>query len=109
MGKIASPDEFKAKYEVDEVYYVDQIPDIVKQLNPDLIFVYSGLNTDSKSMGIPAKFEGIDQYKVEDKALHEILFESRVTKSAKELEVIKYSNQISSEAHIAVMQQVFPG
>lgn len=106
MGKIASPEEFKSKYEVDEVFYVDQIQEVIKKINPELIFVYSGQNSDSKAMGVPAKFDGIDEYKLEDKALHEILFESRVTKSAKELELIRYTNRISSEAHIAVMQQV---
>ena len=106
MGKIASPDEYKIKYEIDEVYYVDETPEVVKKINPAVIFVYSGQNSDSKATGIPAKFEGIEQFKLQDKALHEILFESRVTKSAKELELIKYTNRISSEAHISVMQQV---
>jgi Xaa-Pro dipeptidase len=108
LGKIASPEEFKRKYEVDEVLFVDSIPDYFQNHSPEKIFVYYGKNTDSDAMGVPATFNGIEKYDVEKTTLHEVLFESRVVKSEAELELLRYTNRISSEAHIAVMQQVPP-
>jgi hypothetical protein len=49
---------FKRKYEVDEVAYVDEIPGFMKTAGPACIYVYSGVNSDSKSVGVPASFDG---------------------------------------------------
>ncbi len=64
MGAIASLDDFKRKYEVDAVRYVDELPAAVAEAKPSALYVYSGINTDSKAKGTPASFEGIAGYTV---------------------------------------------
>jgi len=44
-----------------QVLYTDEIPQVMKDAAPKAIYVYSGVNSDSKSVGVPATFEGIDQ------------------------------------------------
>lgn len=39
MGRILPPDYFKQKYEVDSVYFVDEISAIFKQLNPSVLLL----------------------------------------------------------------------
>jgi len=109
MGKIATQEMFKRKYAVDQVLFTDKIPKVMKDAAPRVIYVYSGVNSDSKSVGVPASFEGIDQFRVDSGLLHPALFEARVTKSAKELLALRFANQMSSKAHISVMQKVTPG
>lgn len=65
MGAIATVDDFKKKYEVEDARYVDEIAAFVKQHAPDTIFVYEGVNTDSGTKGTPATFEGIESYSVD--------------------------------------------
>jgi hypothetical protein len=109
MGAIATPDDFKKKYEVQDVRYVDEMPAVIKSLAPDTIFVYEGINSDSKAAGVPATFDGIDGYNVDrSDALHTAVYEARVVKSEKELELMRYVNKISSDAHISVMRKVRP-
>jgi Xaa-Pro dipeptidase len=107
MGSIASADDFKTRYEIDEVRYIDEIASYMEELKPHTIYVYSGVNTDSGSQGQPASFEGIDKYKVDKEVLHEAIFEARVVKSDEELAVMRFANKMSSQAHIAVMRQVW--
>ena len=74
---------------MDEVLFVDSIPDYFQNHSPEKIFVYYGKNTDSDAMGVPATFNGIEKYDVEKTTLHEVLFESRVVKSEAELELLE--------------------
>ena len=46
--------------------------------------------------------QGIDNFETDLNALHPILTECRVLKSAFELAVIQFANDISSEAHVEV-------
>ncbi len=64
MGAIATLDDFKLKYEVDAVRYVDELAAAIAEANPSGLYVYSGINTDSKSKGTPASFAGIAAYTV---------------------------------------------
>ncbi|KAJ1485591.1 metallopeptidase family M24-domain-containing protein [Baffinella frigidus] len=105
-----------------QVLYTDEIPSFVASAAPKAIYVYSGVNSDSKSVGVPAAFDGIEtyrvdsgllhpalfegRYRVDTGLLHPALFEARVTKSAKELLALRFANQTSSKAHISVTQKV---
>jgi len=62
------------------------------------------LNTDSNEVHQPANFEGIEKFSTAMDALHPILSECRVIKSAKELEVMRYVCKVSSHAHVEVMR-----
>eukprot|EP00284_Hemiselmis_tepida_P008820 CAMPEP_0174918464 /NCGR_PEP_ID=MMETSP1355-20121228/3087_1 /TAXON_ID=464990 /ORGANISM="Hemiselmis tepida, Strain CCMP443" /LENGTH=516 /DNA_ID=CAMNT_0016163641 /DNA_START=48 /DNA_END=1595 /DNA_ORIENTATION=- len=109
MGPIASPEDFKKKYEVEAVRYVDEIPAFVAEFAPETLFLYEGVNTDSRAKGTPATFEGIEAYAADREVLHEAVYEARVIKSELELEVMRFANKVSSDAHIAVMRQVRAG
>ncbi|KAJ7421528.1 hypothetical protein WISP_42039 [Willisornis vidua] len=111
MGKIHPPEFFKKKYAVDEAHYVTE----------------RGVNTDSGNVSKEASFEGISQqcefccfdqgdshvmlprFNVNNKILHPEIAECRVIKTDMELEVLRYTNKISSEAHKEVMKAVKPG
>ena len=77
--------------------------------NPSVLLTLHGLNTDSGNHSKEAHFEGIDKFKTNNKILHPQISESRVFKSNLELEAIRYSNKISSEAHKEVMKNFKPG
>eukprot|EP01120_Amphizonella_sp_Union-15-10_P016058 TRINITY_DN8360_c0_g1_i2.p1 TRINITY_DN8360_c0_g1~~TRINITY_DN8360_c0_g1_i2.p1 ORF type:complete len:533 (+),score=101.03 TRINITY_DN8360_c0_g1_i2:133-1599(+) len=111
MGKILTPEDFKRMYEVDEVRYVDELPHVLKQeLNCHLIYTLEGgINTDSKRKHKGATFSGIEEFRVDKTAIFPELVECRVHKSPEELKLLKYVNKISSEAHIKVMEMVYPG
>uniref|UniRef100_A0A671RBP3 Xaa-Pro dipeptidase n=1 Tax=Sinocyclocheilus anshuiensis TaxID=1608454 RepID=A0A671RBP3_9TELE len=80
MGEIYPREHFKEKYAIDEVHYTTDVS--------------RGVNTDSGSTCREASFEGISH---------------RLLKTDMELEVLRYTNRISSEAHKEVMKRVKPG
>ncbi|XP_073706344.1 xaa-Pro dipeptidase-like [Garra rufa] len=93
MGEIYPREHFKEKYAVDEVHYTNE----------------RGVNTDSGSTCREASFEGISQFQVNNSLLHPVIVECRLLKTDMELEVLRYTNRISSEAHKEVMKRVKPG
>ncbi|KAF3832306.1 hypothetical protein F7725_025971, partial [Dissostichus mawsoni] len=115
MGEIFPKEHFKEKYAVDEVQYVCD----------------RGQNTDSGSICREASFEGISGFQVNNTLLHPlnavsvrrwstgqneraslslpVSVLSRLTKTDMELEVLRYTNKISSEAHKMIMKHVKPG
>uniref|UniRef100_A0A8C7UXY5 Xaa-Pro dipeptidase n=1 Tax=Oncorhynchus mykiss TaxID=8022 RepID=A0A8C7UXY5_ONCMY len=70
---------------------------------------FRGQNTDSGSTCREASFEGISQFQVNNTLLHPVIVECRLTKTDMELEVLRYTNRISSEAHKEIMKHVRPG
>lgn len=58
-----------------------------------------GLNTDSGSMSVPVNFEGINQFTINNDILYTHICECRVIKTQAEIEVLRYTNKISSDAH----------
>uniref|UniRef100_A0AAQ4QQB8 Xaa-Pro dipeptidase n=1 Tax=Gasterosteus aculeatus aculeatus TaxID=481459 RepID=A0AAQ4QQB8_GASAC len=96
MGEIFPKEHFKDKYAVDEVQYTCDVS------------VCRGQNTDSGSICREASFEGISRYRA-DRSLVALLVCSRLTKTDMELEVLRYTNRVSSEAHKMIMKNVKPG
>lgn len=109
MGKIHSQEHFKEKYEVDEVYYTDEIAEVLQKKSPSVLLTLRGLNSDSGHYCREAAFDGISKFKVDNKILHPEITECRVFKTPQELEVMRYVNRVSSEAHKEVMKHVRPG
>uniref|UniRef100_A0AAZ3P9W0 Xaa-Pro dipeptidase n=1 Tax=Oncorhynchus tshawytscha TaxID=74940 RepID=A0AAZ3P9W0_ONCTS len=95
MGEIHPREYFKEKYTVDEVQYTCDVMGLVIVL----CFFQRGQNTDSGSTCREASFEGISQFQVNNTLLHPVIVECRLTKTDMELEVLRYTNRISSEAH----------
>jgi len=109
MGAIHPPEHFKAKYSVDEVAYVEDIDQSLKAKNAKLLLTLRGLNTDSKKITREAKFPNIANFQVNNVLLHPAIAELRVFKTDMELEVIRYTNRISSDAHKEIMRRIKPG
>uniref|UniRef100_A0A6I8NAU7 Xaa-Pro dipeptidase n=1 Tax=Ornithorhynchus anatinus TaxID=9258 RepID=A0A6I8NAU7_ORNAN len=109
MGKIHPREHFKEKYAVDEVQYSDDIAGVLASLKPSVLLTLRGVNTDSGNVCREASFEGISQFDVNNTILHPEIVECRVIKTDMELEVLRYTNKISSEAHKEVMKAVKVG
>jgi Xaa-Pro dipeptidase len=111
MGKIKEPNEFKQMYHVDHAYYADELDKVFTELvgPTKLILVLNGLNTDSGKESKAASFDGIEKFHVDNTTLHSIISECRVIKTDLELDVLRYANKISSEAHKFVMLNIKDG
>ncbi|XP_046843454.1 xaa-Pro dipeptidase-like [Xenia sp. Carnegie-2017] len=108
-GEIHSPEYFKKRYEVDEVFYTNEIAKILKNKNPSVLLTLYGQNTDSQEYVREAAFDGIGSFKVDNKTLFPEIVECRVFKTKQEIEVVRYANRISSEAHKMLMKEIKPG
>ncbi len=104
MGAIKTPAEFVVMYGVDEVRYVDEMEVALKEGSPAELLLLRGFNTDGKRLSKPADFEGLPSFKANTERLWPAITECRVFKTPEEVELLRYSAAITSEAHIAVMQ-----
>ena len=122
---------------VDEVRDVDELSTFVEAEMDRLIareetsaedakmaklYLLKGLNTDSGKYARPAYYNGIEKYyntsnddddddrmtRIDTTTLFTRLVECRVIKSAAEIELMKYTNYISSLAHVATMRSCRP-
>ncbi|KAI3443668.1 hypothetical protein Pfo_000333 [Paulownia fortunei] len=113
LGEIKPLSYFKERYMVSSVCYTDEITKVLHHQyqgpGKPLLYLLHGLNTDSNNFSKPADFEGIDNFTTDLNALHPILTECRVLKSALELSLIQFANDISSEAHVEVMRKTKVG
>ena len=119
----ASPDFECVKVELglENVYAVDDLKAFVeremKRLNEieeesaSKLYLLKGLNTDSGNLAVPAYFKGIEELcEVRDEeALFRSISECRVFKSSAEIDIMRYTNWVSSMAHVEVMRATRPG
>jgi len=113
MGHVATCEEMRERYRMDEVRYVDEMPDHLRVMAggstvPTLLLL-EGPNTDSGKTTRSAAFDGMSEFQTNRSLLHPELAELRVIKTEMELEVLKYANKISSLAHMHVMRTIKPG
>lgn len=112
MGKIATREELRAHYEIDECLWVEEIQDYLKKKNPSKIYTLYGVNNDSGRETLEVTAEDIaslKEYTLERESLWEAVAECRLIKSEQELELLRYANRVSSAAHNEVMRRVRPG
>ncbi|XP_023393464.1 xaa-Pro dipeptidase, partial [Pteropus vampyrus] len=88
---------------------MSSIASVLTSLSPSVLLTLRGVNTDSGSVCKEASFEGISKFNVNNTILHPEIVECRVFKTDMELEVLRYTNKISSEAHREVMKAVKVG
>lgn len=102
---------FKAHYKVDDVFYMDELPAVLAdKFAVKHLYVLQGTNSDSGlSTATTSTFDGIERFSVDTAALHPVLVQCRYIKSEKELELMRFVNQLSSQAHIEVLQTIRPG
>ncbi|TNN18404.1 Xaa-Pro dipeptidase [Schistosoma japonicum] len=108
-GESASCEQFSKKYGVDETHYTDEIVSCLNSWNATLLLTLCGMNTDSHRPTVEAKFNGIEKFQVNRDILHHEIVSCRLIKTNMELDVIRYTNRISSAAHRHLMRSVKPG
>ncbi|XP_035708864.1 xaa-Pro dipeptidase isoform X2 [Folsomia candida] len=109
MGKIPTLDDYKQRYDVDSVFYVDQVAEQLKNLKPHSLLTLNGTNSDSGKTCREAVFDGISEFKVESGLLHAEIAECRVIKTEMEMQVLRYVCDISAKAHVEVMKKIRSG
>lgn len=117
-GSSPDTDAMCAKYGIEQVLPIDQLDDyITSELADDddddsaQLFLLSGLNSDSGNYAMPANYDGIQKHasKCNTDTLFQAIAESRVLKTKAEIELMRYTNYVSSMAHVEVMRQCEPG
>jgi len=121
MGEIKSAASFRERYRVDAAAYTDELqasvamslqkcaaaPRLKPSDAPPAVYTLSGTNSDSGTnlaKVLPAA-DGVPKgARVVDDRVYEILAECRTTKSAAELELMRYVSWITSVAHVEVMR-----
>lgn len=109
LGYIFPPQHFKNKYQVDDVYYTEDLPTVLSEINPGVLLTLNGINSDSGLTTVEAKFEGISKFNVDNQILYPVISNLRVFKTDLELEVMKYVCELSADAHVHVMKTLKPG
>ncbi len=72
------------------------------------IHVIKGVNSDSGLEAKPARFSGDEEFwssgSVDDAVLYNLISQTRVHKSVEEIEMMRYSAYVASNAHVEVMR-----
>ncbi|XP_002735088.1 xaa-Pro dipeptidase-like [Saccoglossus kowalevskii] len=109
MGRLNPESHFKEKYGVDTCHWVTNMKDVLNSKKPSVLLLLKGVNSDSGHTCRAAAFDGIHEFKTDYDALHPEIMECRVIKTPQELEVMRYVNKISSDAHKEIMKKIRPG
>lgn len=88
---------------------MDELEETLAEADPIVLYTFKGLNTDSGNYAKEATFEGKDKFRVDNGLLFTAVVEARVIKSEAELEVMRYVNAVTCDAHMAVMAHARPG
>ena len=112
MGQLPTPESVRQATGVDLVCFVDEMAAEWKRRHVSTVLVLNGVNTDSDlpviSADIPS--EAATVVTVDSSAtLFTALTKLRVYKTAKEQALLKRINDVSSQAHVAVMRLCRPG
>jgi len=107
-GPVKPPAWFQSAYSVDEVDYVSEVSSVLQRLGAkELLFLRGDANRDSGLQLPEPTFEGRDKFVVSEhgsRALWDQINECRLIKSAEEVRILQYTNDVSSMAHIEVMR-----
>jgi len=111
MGPRRTAEWFRATYEVDAVFFVDEIAEVLRsELVAERLLVYYGRNRDSGLSLKAPRFDRLEEFDVMlDSRLWDALAECRVIKDDEEQRILQFVNDVSSDAHVAVMRGVEPG
>ena len=110
FGAIKPCEWFKSTYLVDEVFYVDQMSEIISGRTGRSLMYYNFVNLDSGlSLPVPT-FPGSEKFKYlvnESLSVAHVLNELRSIKSDSEVAILQYANDVSCRAHIDTMREIF--
>jgi len=114
MGPIKPPAWFQRAYEVDQVEFVEDLSKVLSaDLNAQALAVVRGTNRDSgepfTEPSLPPDIGTVAICDEASRALWEELSEARLIKSAHELRILEFTNEVSSQAHVELMRNLKPG
>jgi Xaa-Pro dipeptidase len=107
--KVFTMQEIQDLVGVDEVMYIDKLEAYLNETKPATIHIYNGIDSDSGLVPDCPAQTFLSKHKCDDKSLYSILNECRVTKSAAEIEVLRFVCMLSSEAHERVLRNIKVG
>ena len=98
---------YSNRYGVNNTHFSKDLLKYLKDNNVKHLYVLQGVNLDSgNKVKTEVKFDGIEQFTVDNTTIHPILCELRVFKTGKEIELMRIGNLISSQAHVYVMRHI---
>ena len=107
-------DEISKKYEL-KVLETKSMYSHLASLNLNKIYTIEGTNTDSgikykvADLKFPEEFKEVEKLVEVSELLYEIVVDTRVIKSAEEIEVLTFVNDITVDSHIEMLKQLRPG
>ena len=90
-----------------------KMPIEINRLNPNKLYVLNGTNTDSGNKVqtcdyvFPAPYDKLNEIVDHDELIYEILADTRTRKSQDEIDLLKYINQVTVDAHKVTMKKVY--
>uniref|UniRef100_A0A915Q8B2 Xaa-Pro dipeptidase n=1 Tax=Setaria digitata TaxID=48799 RepID=A0A915Q8B2_9BILA len=110
-GKINGEEWYRRKYEVDEVHFNDKntILKVLTNLRTKQLLLLRAENSDSNEILEPPIIFELSDLPYDTSILYPIMAELRVFKTDYELDVIRYTCQVASNAHKATMKATKPG
>lgn len=96
-----------------ETFDLVKLPMEVNRLQPNKLYVLNGTNTDSGlkvktcDYVFPSPYEALNDKIDHDGLIYEILADTRTRKSADEIALIKYINEVTVQGHIQAMKKIY--
>jgi Xaa-Pro dipeptidase len=90
-----------------------KLPQEVRRLNPNKLYVLNGTNSDSDTKVqtcdyvFPTPYDDLNEKIDHDELVYEILADTRTRKTQEEIDLMKYINQVTVEGHIVAMKKIY--
>ncbi|KAJ4439359.1 hypothetical protein ANN_07481 [Periplaneta americana] len=101
--------QFLEKYEVEQVYHVDEMVVVLEKFCPSVILTLAGTNRSSGVQLKKTEFPRMELFKINTDVLYPAMTKCRMIKTSHELEIMTSANDITVDAHRHVMQRSRPG
>jgi Xaa-Pro aminopeptidase len=107
---VLTKDDFKAKYGISDVVFVEDMTQWLKDRNADKVYLNAGTNSDSGMENmIPEEKYWKDLRGVDKDTIYEVLANTRVTKTSQEIDVMRWATKITVEGHVEVLKKIRDG
>jgi len=107
---VLTKDDFKAKYEISDVVFVEDMTQWLKDRNADKVYLNAGTNSDSGMENMIPEEKYWKELKGVDKdTIYEVLANTRVTKTSQEIDVMRWATKITVEGHVEVLKKIRDG
>ena len=96
-----------------QAFDLSKMPIEINRLKPNKLYVLNGTNTDSGNKVhtcdyvFPMPYDQLNEVVDHDELIYEILADTRTRKSQDEIDLLKYINQATVEAHITTMKKLY--